>query len=243
MLISGERLMGKSRDAQEYLCSIYGSQKESTVYRWLRLAEAITSDEVVGKLRTMPYLKQAYLMSNNFFVGVGAHVRDKLMDIYAVAALDVLVDDSVDGEIGITSVQFMDIAKSFKILELWEKMLIRRFGSVARDSLAAQRVVKSLRTRAGWRKISACSTVGVPLHGKGPENPGILECHALVVELEKCKAGGLAPPDCFNVQQALKDEKNLIAVALAAGICCESNVYIMNERAPLISLLLIIYPL
>jgi hypothetical protein len=47
---------------------------------------------------------------------------------------------------------------------------------------------------------------GVPLHGSGPGNPGIADCHALVQEFDRCRAGGLPPPSRIPTAEELAEE-------------------------------------
>jgi hypothetical protein len=90
---------------------------------------------------------------------------------------------------------FVDgICKPLKLVETWEGLMLRKFGCVARDSPAFHRVIANLRTAGGLRQVAAVAATGTQLHGSGPNNVGIQECHLIKQEMERCHAGGLPPP-------------------------------------------------
>ena len=50
------------------------------------------------------------------------------------------------------------------------------------------------KTYEGLQCVAATSAAGVPLHGRGKDEHGILECSKLFAEMERCQADSLPPP-------------------------------------------------
>ena len=92
------------------------------------------------------------------------------------------------------------VCKRLHIVEMWSDHIDKRFGSVAKNSPAMDRVLEYLQSYRGLEQVCLCSAAkfSKSLHGSKNRDSssriGIYECHALVKELEKCKVGGLPPP-------------------------------------------------
>ena len=148
----------------------------------------------------------------------------------ATAALTIAHNDCKDNEEKLSiSVKswISEVCVRLKLVELWERYLFQRFGETAKNCRAVQKLVAHLCTKLGLAKVAACIDQNIPCHGK-TSSGGILECRALVQELEKCKAGGLPPPavqpDLAEVakaptkrESASRDEDSLIIVAAIAS--------------------------
>ena len=176
------------------LLGIYGKGKYSTVQRWVRTAKNI-SPTFAAKLEEMPTLRSAYIFENAYLAG---HGHETLSDEYKCLSLDIL--DQSGGLEGQDSAWSSDkftkkICMPLRIVELWEKTMIRRFGHVASQSSAFDRVMKMLRSKQGLQKV--LSIIPGPLHGKSEADQGIAECFALVKAMEASKAGGHGPPTCL----------------------------------------------
>ena len=83
------------------------------------------------------------------------------------------------------------ICKPMKIVEVWQNLMKKRYGSVATGSAALDRLVASLTQWVGLQTVSRCAQMRVVLHGESAEKQGIPECWALKNEFDKCQAGGL----------------------------------------------------
>ena len=172
-----------------YLLSVYGSGRAASVYRWVRAARFLAK-EVTAELARRPDTRAAFIWDNPYLMGNGASERFKLAPAYALQALEFAWEDD-----GLSAKTFIEtICKPLKLVESWETLMLRRFGVVARGSTAFGRVVTSLRTPGGLKKVLAVAASGTHLHGSGPDNVGIVECYRIKAEMEKCKAGGLPPP-------------------------------------------------
>ena len=182
--------------AQKHLTSKLGSSKESSIKRWLRFGECLTPEQLVI-MQEMKLLKTGYLNDNVYFLGVGVHTKERMTPETSLVALSYLkeeMDDKEDGEPETTTKEYKTIiCKNYKFLEVWHKLICKRFGDVARNSMALKRLYAHLQTRGGLRKVAACTKSGMTLHGTSDENPGIVECRVLVKEFEKCLAGSDPP--------------------------------------------------
>ena len=176
-------------NASKALLDIYGAGRASSVYRWVRAARYLPR-AVAAELANYPDISAAFIFDNYYLLGTGAHESQKLTPPYAIQALQMAQDD-----VSMGAKDFQEqICKPLKVVEAWSYLMIKRFGQVASKSKAFDRVVLSLRTPGGLRKVSAMCASGVVLHGTSTENPGIIECFRIVEEMQKCKAGGLPPP-------------------------------------------------
>ena len=110
-----------------------------------------------------------------------------------------------------TAAQFREhVCRPLKFLEVWHALLVKRYGCVASNSVALERLVSSLSTYTGLQTVLHCCNLDIPLHGKGPDHPGIPSCDLLVTELAKCFAGGLPPPSIIPTKAEMQAafEKN-----------------------------------
>ena len=99
------------------------------------------------------------------------------------------------------------ICAPLKTIEIWDNLMVKRYGPVCKNSVAYGRLKDRLQTQAGLQEITAANTSGVPLHGKGRDTPGIEDCYLLVEAFKRCQAGGLAPPDRIPTGQELEKEE------------------------------------
>lgn len=175
--------------ASKHLLEVYGSGRSTSVYRWIRAAKQLPTP-VAHALKRFPDVKTSFVFDNHYLLGTGAHENLKMRPEYAIQALEMASEDP-----DMSAKDFQEkVCKPLKLVDAWSFMMVRRFGQVASASKAFARVVAMLRTQGGLRKVIAMSQAGTVLHGTGENNPGIVECHSIVAEMEKCKAGGHPPP-------------------------------------------------
>ena len=136
-------------------------------------------------------------------MGTGVKTRSKLEIHGAKAAFRILADK--DGDIAAKA--FVErVCAPLKVLEVWDKLMRKRYGTVCSLSSAYTRLVTKLETYEGLQLVAATMASGLPLHGSGPSNRGIVDCHALVQEFERCRAGGLPPPSRIPTTEELAKE-------------------------------------
>ena len=148
----------------------------------------------------MPWLRTSYTMTNAFFTGPTK--ADRLSDRFAVAALHILMQDASENqelnelyEPAISAKEFSTtICKALKVVDLWERSTIKKFGQVAQESQGFASFVAHLMTRGGVRKVLACMDSNTHLHGNSDSNIGIRECHEFYEQFAKCLAGSNPPP-------------------------------------------------
>lgn len=147
------------------------------------------------KLADLPTLKSSYVFDNAYLVGTG---HEKLSDENAVLTLELLEQmGGLEEDSGFSAAKFISqICLLVRVIELWQKTMVKRFGHVASQSAAFERVVKMLLTKQGVQRVLA--TMPGPLHGKSEADQGIPECFHLVKAMEACKAGGHGPPVCIT---------------------------------------------
>ena len=176
---------------------------KSTVGRWVRAAKGF-EQEVVQWLQEPEHaaLRGGYVWDNAFLGGQESKPQEKLGGEYAVAALNLLVAEGVLESPGSMTTQafLASICAPMRVLELWAKLMVRRFGSVATESKAFHHLLPKLKTRAGLQKVKGAMDSKVPLHGVSEQNQGIQECYQLVKMMEAAKAGGLGPPETIRAQ-------------------------------------------
>ena len=191
------RVGGSSKSqAEKYLQAQYGRSSRSVAQRWVTAGEILGGQkDVQEQLRQMPYLKPAYVVTNNFFCGLASSAKERLTSPYAIAALRYLQQEAEDTENGelmpqTTAKQFVEVTcRSFKFLELWEKTTLRKFGESCLNFPSFKRMLDHLKTASGLKKVHACMTSKVQLHGSSEQEPGIRECRDIYLQLQKCKAG------------------------------------------------------
>jgi hypothetical protein len=144
-----------------------------------------------------PEMKGAFLWSNYFIVFCPQNSRMHMIPTTVIKALHMLQTRNLE----MTAKHFMEnVCRPLKFLEVWHALLVSRYGCVASNSVALQRLIFSLSTYTGLQTVLHCCNDGIPLHGKGPEHPGIPSCDLLVNELKKCFAGGLPPPSVIPTE-------------------------------------------
>ena len=175
----------------------------STVKRWVRCASGL-DEAVLTELGKDAFegMKGNAVWDNEYLMGQGAKARSKLGPQYAVEALRLFMEQGeVPGKLFVEKV-----CMPLKVIEVWDQLMRKRYGSVCSLSKAYERLMKRLMTYDGLQLVVATVAAGVPLHGAGPSNPGVADCQALVAEFDRCKAGGLPPPDRIPTPEELAKE-------------------------------------
>ena len=198
------RKLGDWTKASSSLLDLYGPGKRATVGRWVRAAKGM-HPTVRDALKQYPDLKGAYLWDNTYLISNPSAARNQLSPDYAVKALK-LLDERLTME-PMSGERFQnEICKPMKIVEVWQSLMKKRYGSVATGSAALDRLVGTLVQWGGLQSVSRCAQSGVVLHGTSTENQGIAECHLLVKEFDKCQAGGLPPPSRIPTEQEARQQ-------------------------------------
>ena len=148
----------------------------------------------------MPALKPTYILDNTYFVGNASDAKARLSTAYQLLALDKLKDElELNGTTGNTDLKTKPcdfrghMCKNFKVIELWERLVKKKFGATATTSRALPRLVEHLVTDTGLKKVQSCWMSKIPLEGKSDNEVGILECRKLWDTFAKQLAGSLAP--------------------------------------------------
>ena len=200
------RKCGTWSETQNALLVLYGPSKKSTVSRWVRAAKSINED-VINTLKAFPEMKGAYLWDNPFLMKCQTNDRLQLNPANMVNAVILLQGLHHD----MSAASFREhVCRPLKVLELWNTLLLKRFETVASDSVALERLVSSLSSYSGLQSVLNCCNAKIPLNGTGPDNQGIPLCFALVRELERCFAKGLPPPSTIptEAESQMMDEKD-----------------------------------
>ena len=135
-------------------------------------------------------------------IGQGVKARSRLETHFARVALRLLLEKDLGGK------AFQDkVCAPLKILEVWDKLMRKRYGPVCSQSAAYARLMSQLQAYDGLQVVAVAMASGVPLHGTGPSNPGVVDCHALVNEFDRCRAGGLPPPARIPTAEELAREE------------------------------------
>ena len=131
------------------------------------------------------------MWDNPYIIYTASAARSQLTPGYGVKAL-VVLKERLGASESMSAVAFQDsICKPTKIVEVWQNLMKKRYGSVATGSAALDRLVASLTQWVGLQTLSRCAQTGVVLHGESAEKQGIPECWLLKNEFDKCQAGGL----------------------------------------------------
>ena len=172
-----------------------------TVARWSRCAAGMDTG-LLELLDTPHYerIKGTAVWDNPYLMGTGPSERKKLGLEYAKVALETLYDDPK------TCGKTFEarVCAPLKILEVWDKLNRKRYGPVCENSSAYTRLRVWLMSPAGLFAIQQTIAGGIPLHGLGPDNPGIADCYSLVQEFQRCQAGGLPPPHRIPTTEELR---------------------------------------
>ena len=175
----------------------------STVRRWARCAQYMDA-AVLAELGKDDFenLKGYAIWDNEYLMGSGVKTRSKLSLDFARKAFKVLLDDE-----RLSNKEFMEkVCAPLKLVEVWDRLMRKRYGSVCSLSSAYARLMERLTAPDGLKLVTAIAAAGVPLHGTGPANPGVPDCFALVAEFDRCKAGGLPPPSRVRTAEELAAE-------------------------------------
>lgn len=203
------RRLGTWAAAAAAMVDFYGEGKRTTVGRWTRAAKGMDA-ETVALLKQFPEMKGAFLWDNSYLVASATRARDKMSPTFARMALQLLVEHADD----LSASAFTDkVCKPMRVLQVWQTLMIKRYGSVASNSPALERLVLRLASWGGLGNVRACIESGVVLH----DPKGIPECHLLSGEFDKCKAGGLPPPTRIPSEADAKAAEQAAAEAAAAA--------------------------
>ena len=181
--------------AMNDMLEILGDGAASRLKRWLRAAQGIDG-ETLTELEACPWITNDLIFDNVYFVGGGVGHDKKLAAFFAKAALVLAAQDYADNgeKLAIKKEEWAGICSRLKVVELWKRLLVHKFGDIASNSQALARLVDSLCTKSGLEKVKTCMEQSIPLQGKSDNIVGIPECRALWQELTKCQQGGLPPP-------------------------------------------------
>jgi len=113
--------------------------------------------KVRDELKQYPDLKGAYLWGNTYLIQSPTHARLVLSPGNAVNALTILAERMAIEIEPFSAKRFEDdICKPMKIVERWEALMKQRYGHVARESLALERLVGSLMTWSWLQAVIRC---------------------------------------------------------------------------------------
>ena len=105
----------------------------------------------------MHYLPDVFIFDNVYMEGGGASAERELNDEGKKTVLAIVVkewEDNRGKQLKLTQATFKsDLCAPKKGVEVWRRLMIRKFGSVAEHSPAFSRLVFSLSTRAGLQKV------------------------------------------------------------------------------------------
>ena len=82
------------------------------------------------------------------------------------------------------------VCKPVKLVESWQDLVKKRYGSVAANSLALARLVDSLVRWPRLQSVVLCAHSGDALTASGL-NLALSDCELALKEFDKCRAGGL----------------------------------------------------
>lgn len=194
------RRTGDWTAAKAAMLEFYGEGKEPTVGRWVRAAKGMDK-ATVDVLKQYPKVKGAYVWDNSFLVVSTMRQRDKMSPAFAADAFRLLLEHDTE----LTAKGFVEkVCRPLRVLEVWVVLMSKRYGSVATLSPALTRVTDHLRSWGGLASVRRCIEGGVVLHDAAG---GIPECTLLVTEFDKCKAGGLPPPQRIPTEAERKAEE------------------------------------
>jgi hypothetical protein len=114
-------------------------------------------DEVKNRVKELEDLKPTYLYDNPYFTGTGANNDKRLRAPFMLIALNHLAT----GSVGVKKAEYsaddwqVKLCRNIRAVDLWQRVMGRRFGAVATESPALQRVVDSMLTKGGLEKVAA----------------------------------------------------------------------------------------
>ena len=110
----------------------------TTLKRWVRAAQGIDGD-VLKKLEEEEYwnVKGIAIWDNDFLMGFGAKAKVKLCSAFAIQALNYyLAQGSLSADAFVNR-----ICTPLKTLEIWGNLMVKRYGSLCKDSFAYGRLM------------------------------------------------------------------------------------------------------
>ena len=181
------------------MLTFYGNGKEQTIGRWVRAAKGLDT-ATLETLKQFPKIKGSYIWDNYYLITSTTRSRDKLSPPFAADALAILAEHGDE----LTAAAFTNkVCKPMRVLEIWHTLMCKRYGSVATLSPALSRLMTHLRSWGGLASVRRCIDGGVVLQ----DGAGIPECALLAAEFDKCKAGGLPPPQKIPTDADRKAEE------------------------------------
>ena len=146
-------------------------------------------DEVRDELKRHPRMKAAYFVDNMHFLSTQAGGRHLLSPPYSVKAIRVLAERLAVEPMS-TKKFLNDVCAPMKLVQTWQDLVMKRYGSVAANSQALHRLVESLGRWPGLQSLVLSTHSGMALTASGL-NLGLSDVELLLNEFDKCKAGGL----------------------------------------------------
>ena len=151
---------------------ICGIGKKHSINRWVRAASGMSA-EVLKELKDHPPIPSAFIFDNAYMVTSATANRNKLGVSAAKKALQLYSENE---DKFMTRDTFINVVcKGLRILEIWRSLMSKRYGSVAQNSPAVERVCEQLPTFAGLQSIMVCAAAGLNLHGRNEAQQGIPE--------------------------------------------------------------------
>ena len=131
------------------------------------------SAEVLRELKAYPTMPAGCIFDNSYLVTSTTAARNKLSSDAAKKSFHVYAQYQKT-EKDMTTETFINVVcKGLRILEIWRSLISKRFGSVAQNSPAMERVCEQLSTFAGLQSIMVCAAAGLNLHGRNEAQQGI----------------------------------------------------------------------
>ena len=171
--------------ARDAVLTILGSQKTSTVNRWITISRDL-SESVLDHLKKVKDVPQNFVVGNRYLVGKGEESRFKLSDEWGKVAFDMWQMRREGGAL-VNAEQFQqEYCLPAKHMESWNRSQVKIFGVVATGFSAYSRCVSKMKTETGRRNV--VTWLRDPELRKRP-NFGLEELTALVEEMQRTKAG------------------------------------------------------
>ena len=160
--------------------------KRHMAYRCVLLAQTIPPN--VLSLLDEYQINASWIYDNKFFVGQGADANNKrLSDQGRLACIENLREDLLANK-GVSGLSFQEqYCATMKAGEIWIAKQRRLYGGLC-DQPFFLRCVKFLQTNRARTQIFTCLRAGRKFDNDAADAPGIEQCRAVVVELEKLKA-------------------------------------------------------
>ena len=119
-------------------------------------------------------LQDALVFDNTFLVS--QNEKERLSVSSAMESFEILVRQTEDGTV-VTATQFIqEICVSLKAVEAWMAKVVKKFGALAEDSPALERVRSYLLGKKGREEVRALLRENCPLHGHSSTSRGISVC-------------------------------------------------------------------